>query len=220
MIASEKILEMRFALSTDGMYPFGNFSTTHNTCPVNLSIYNLPPWLCMKQKYIMLALLIQGPRQPDNGIDVYFAPLVEELKLLWIEGVQIYDAHLKENFTLRCMLFITINDYPAYGNTSGQAIKGANACVQCLDKTSSYYLHAWKKMVDMQHRRFLPKCHPYRFMKKKFDNTIETSAPPILKGKQSYDQLKHLKFVYGKGFKPKGRRRCKVKDKEKEGKEK
>ena len=150
---------VRFALSTDGMNPFGNFSTTHSTWPVNLSIYNLPPWLCMKRKYIMLAILIQCPRKPGNDIDVYFAPLVEELKLLWIEGVQIYDAHLEENFTLRCMLFITINDYPAYGNTSGQAIKGANACVQCLDKIASYYLHAWKKMVYMRHRRFLPKYH-------------------------------------------------------------
>jgi hypothetical protein len=83
----------------------------------------------MKRKYIMLALLIQGPKQPGKDIDVYFAPLVEDLKLLWTKGVQIYDAHLKENFTLRCMLFITINDYPAYGNSSAQATKGTNACV-------------------------------------------------------------------------------------------
>ena len=120
---------VRFALSTDGMNPFGNYSTTHSTWPVNLSIYNLPPWLCMKRKYIMLALLIQGPKQPGNDIDVYFAPLVEDLKLLWIEGVKIYDALLQTDFTLRCMLFITINDCPAYGNSSGQTIKGGNACV-------------------------------------------------------------------------------------------
>ena len=29
---------VRFALSTDGMNPFDNFSTNHNTWPVNLSI--------------------------------------------------------------------------------------------------------------------------------------------------------------------------------------
>ena len=98
-------------------------------------------------------------------------------------------------------MFLTIIDYPAYGNCSGQVVKGDNACVQCLDKTASYYLHAWKKMVYMWHWRWLPKRHPYRFMEKKFDNTIEKdSAPPILKGKQVYDQLKHLKVVYGKGF--------------------
>jgi hypothetical protein len=77
----------------------------------------------------MLALLIQGTKQPGKDIDVYFAPLVEDLKLLWTKGVQIYDAHLKENFTLRCMLFITINDYPSYGNSFAQSTKGTNACV-------------------------------------------------------------------------------------------
>ena len=59
---------IRFALSTDGMNPFGNMSTTRSTWPVNLSIYNLPPWLCMKRRHIMLAILIDGPKQPGNGI--------------------------------------------------------------------------------------------------------------------------------------------------------
>jgi hypothetical protein len=124
-----------------------------------------------------------GPKQPGNDIDVYFAPLVKDLKLLWTEGVEIYDAHLKENFTLRCILFININDYPAYGNSSGKAIKGTNACVQCLDKTTSLYFHECKKMVYMLHRRFLPKCHRCRILKKSLDNTHEKYlAPPILKG--------------------------------------
>jgi hypothetical protein len=30
-----------------------------------------------------------GPRQLGNSIDVYFAYLVEDLKLLWIHGVKI-----------------------------------------------------------------------------------------------------------------------------------
>ena len=44
-----------------------------------LVIYNLPPWLCMKRKYMMLSLLISGPKQPRNDIDIYLAPFVEEL---------------------------------------------------------------------------------------------------------------------------------------------
>ena len=40
---------LRFALSTDGMNPFGKQSTSHSTWPVTLCIYNLPSWLCMKQ---------------------------------------------------------------------------------------------------------------------------------------------------------------------------
>lgn len=37
---------VRFALSTDGMNPFGERNSTHSTCPVILTIYNLSMWLC------------------------------------------------------------------------------------------------------------------------------------------------------------------------------
>ena len=70
---------LRFALSTDGMNPFGEQSSSHSTWLVTLCIYNLPPWLCMKRKFIMMSVLIQGPKQPGNDIDVYLRPLVEEL---------------------------------------------------------------------------------------------------------------------------------------------
>ena len=33
----------------------------------------------MKRKFIMMPVLIQGPKQPGNDIDVYLRPLVEEL---------------------------------------------------------------------------------------------------------------------------------------------
>jgi hypothetical protein len=45
LIASTKSREekrtIRFALSTDGMNPFGERSSTHNTWPVLMTIYNL-----------------------------------------------------------------------------------------------------------------------------------------------------------------------------------
>ena len=43
---------VRFALSTDGMIPFGDLSSSHSTWPVILTIYNLPPYLCQKCKYL------------------------------------------------------------------------------------------------------------------------------------------------------------------------
>ena len=79
-------------LYTDGINPHGDLSSKYNTWHVLLVIYNLPSWLCMKRKYIMLSLLISGPKQPGNDIDVYLAPLVEDLKLLWDEGVSVFDA--------------------------------------------------------------------------------------------------------------------------------
>jgi len=92
---------LRFALSTDGMNPFREQSSSHSTWPVTLCIYNLPPWLCMKWKFIMMSVLIQGPKQPSNDIDVYLRPLVEELQLLWSKpGVHVWDKYKQEHFDL------------------------------------------------------------------------------------------------------------------------
>ena len=110
---------IRFALSTDGMNPFGSMSSRHSTWPVLLTMYNLPPWLCMKRKYIMMSILIEGPKQPGNDIDVYFQLLVDDLQTLWNTGVQVWDADKREYFTLRAMLLCTIQDLPALGNPSG-----------------------------------------------------------------------------------------------------
>ena len=138
---SDDARNLRFGLSTDGFNPFGEQSSSHSTWPVTLCIYNLPPWLCMKRKFIMMPVLIQGPKQPGNDIDVYLRPLVEELLQLWREeGVRVWDEHKQEEFDLRALLFVTINDWPALSNISGQSNKGYNACTHCLDKTDSIYL--------------------------------------------------------------------------------
>jgi hypothetical protein len=85
---------LRFALSTDGFNHFGDQSSSHSTWPVTLCIYNLPPWLCMKRKFIMMPVLIQGLKQPSNDIDVYLRPLVEELQLLWSKPcVRVWDEY-------------------------------------------------------------------------------------------------------------------------------
>jgi hypothetical protein len=78
------------------MNPFLNIST-HSTWPIVLTILNLPPWLCNKQKYIIMSGLIPGPQQPGNDIDTYFRSLVEDLKELWSnDGVQVWDEHKRE----------------------------------------------------------------------------------------------------------------------------
>ena len=60
---------VRFALSTDRMNPFGDLSSTHSTWPVILTIYNLPPYLCQKRRYLLLTMIICGPKQPRNDIE-------------------------------------------------------------------------------------------------------------------------------------------------------
>jgi hypothetical protein len=44
----------------------------------------------MKRKFIMMPLLIPGPKQPAHDIDLYLKPLVDNLLLLWKEeGVRV-----------------------------------------------------------------------------------------------------------------------------------
>ena len=149
---------VRFALSTDGMNPFGERNSTHSTWLVILTIYNLPSWLCQKRKYTMLCGLIQGPKQPGIDIDVFLEPLMEDMAKLWNDGVKMTDSLTKKDFTLRGMILTTINDYPANFSLSGQ-IKGKKGCLSCLDATTSEYLDGSKKIVYTKYRRFLVEGH-------------------------------------------------------------
>ena len=118
------------------MNPFGNLSSNHNSWLVLLVIYNLPSTLCMKRKYMMFSMMISGPKQPRNDIDVYLKPLIEDLKLLWNERVDVFDTFKNESFQLHAMLFCNINYFPAYGNLSDYSVKGHRACPICEEKTS------------------------------------------------------------------------------------
>ena len=86
----------------------------------------------------MMPILILGPKQPENDIDVYLRSLVKELLFLWREeGVRMWDEYKQEDFNLRALLFVTINDWPALSNLSGQSNKGYRACIHCLEDTNS-----------------------------------------------------------------------------------
>ncbi|XP_075499222.1 uncharacterized protein LOC142537603 [Primulina tabacum] len=115
---------LRLAISADGINPHSLMSSAYSCWPVLIITYNLSPWLCMKRKFVMLSLLISGPRQPGNVIDVYLAPLIDDLKCLWDKGVEAYDAYREESFSLRSVLLWTINVFPAYGNMSECVVKG------------------------------------------------------------------------------------------------
>ena len=83
-----------FGLSIDGMNPFDQVRSNHSTWSVMLCIYNLPPWLCTKRSYIQIPLLIQGPRQPENDIDVFLEPVIDELVKMFEKFVEdIWDEY-------------------------------------------------------------------------------------------------------------------------------
>ncbi|CAL8120092.1 unnamed protein product [Prunus armeniaca] len=171
---------LRLALSSDGFNPHSSLSSRYSCWPVILVTYNLPPWLCMKRKFMMLTLLISGPKQPGNDIDVYLEPLIDDLKSLWDVIGGVYDAHNGEYFTLRAALMWTINDFPAYGNLSGCVVKGYKACPICGDDTPSHRLKNGHKICYIGHRKWLPINHPYRRQRAAFNGKPEYGTPPEL----------------------------------------
>ncbi|XP_073120554.1 uncharacterized protein [Henckelia pumila] len=190
---------LRLAISADGINPHSLMSSSYSCWPILMITYNLPPWLCMKRKFVMLTLLISGPRQPGNDIDVYLAPLVDDLKCLWDKGVEACDAYRQESFSLRAVLLWTINDFPAYGNISGCVVKGYYACPICAEKTYSTRLKNCRKMSYMGHRRFLPSNHPYRRQKKAFNGNQEfNTAPRPLSGHEVLERVERINYRMGK----------------------
>lgn len=190
---------VRLAMAVDGFNPFGDLSSTYSVWPVVLVTYNLPPWLCTKRNFCMLTLLIPGPKQPGNDIDVYLEPLVDELKELWDQGVWTYDAYSKTSFNMKAILMWVIHDFPAYGNMAGCTTKGYNACPICGRNTESEYLSCSRKCVYMGHRRFLPQRHKFRSQKAPFNGKEEHRyAPPIVKVSDIFKETKGKEAIWGK----------------------
>ena len=148
----------------------------------------------------MLTMLISGPKQPGNDIDVFLARLIEDLKLLWEEGVECFDGYRNETFNLRATLLWTINDFPAYGNLSGYSVKGYKACPICGNDTCSERLKHGKKICYMGHRRFLPQAHQFRKQRKNFNGRPEhEKASQPLTGVQILESISDLHVEFGKG---------------------
>nr|GEV86445.1 hypothetical protein [Tanacetum cinerariifolium] len=143
---------VRLGLCIDGFTPFGMSSTSYSCWPVIVTTYNLPPWMCMKIPYMFLTIIIHGPHSPKKNIDVFLQPLIDELYVLWKDGVDSYDAFRERNFNLKAALMWTINDFPSYGMLSG-----------------------WST-----HRRFLGRIdHPFRRNKDSFTKgRVENDTPP------------------------------------------
>ncbi|GJU72891.1 putative transposon, En/Spm-like protein [Tanacetum coccineum] len=179
---------LRLGISADGV-DVNSGTRHHSVWPVLSVIYNLPPWLCMKRKFIMLSVLISG--YPGNDIDVFLEPLVDDLHTLFETGVDTYDASTKENFNLRAVVLWTINDYPALGTLCGCPYSGFKGCVVCGKDTHCVRLSASSKQSYAGHRRYLPYNHPFRRQKKAFNGQQEFQlAPNPLTGEQIYNETK------------------------------
>jgi hypothetical protein len=159
------------------MNPFGERTSTHSTCPVILMMYNLAIWLCQKRKYLLLSMLIQGPKHSGIDIDVFLEPLMQEMETVWKEGIDIVDGFTRQTVNLRAIIFVTIHDYQALFILSGQ-IKGRRGCTVCVDDTVSSFLERSRKLVYLGYRRFL--VEGYWYQSKKFYNLFDASLSYIL----------------------------------------
>ena len=111
-----------------------------------------------------------------------------------------WDEYKQENFDLRALLFVTINDWLALSNLSGQSNKGYQACTHCLDETDSLYLKNSWKVVYMGYRRFLPLKHPLRRKRIHFKGEMETRAKPMFRdGKRVFSMINDVHVMFGKG---------------------
>ena len=186
---------VHLGLCADGLNPHSQKRSTHSLMPVLLLNYNIPPWLTIKRFFIMMVLLIPGPEAVTaKCIDVYMAPLLEELRELWTVGVACYDAARwrgEAMFSLRAMLLWCVHDFPAYGMLAGTTNKGYCGCPICGPNTDARHSAALSKVVyGGRHRRWLPAHHPFRFDTSVF-STQEVDPAPV-----PMDASSHIRWAF------------------------
>jgi hypothetical protein len=154
--------------------------------------------LCHKRKYLMLSILIQGPKQASIDIDVFLKSLMEDMAKLWNEGVHMWDQYQQKYFTLKAIIFVCIHNAPE-GFTVSRQTKGKSGCPVCVDRTALIYLPSSRKLVFMRHLRFLERKHKYRKMKRHFDNTVKKdSALKRYTKKLLFEMVRNIQVVFGK----------------------
>jgi hypothetical protein len=150
----------------------------------------------------MMSGLIPRPQQPENDIDTYFSPMVEDLKELWYnDGVQVWDVHKREYFGLKAILFVTVSDSPAAHSLSQQGKKVGCGCPHCFRETDLQYLSESQKTLYMGHQHYIPMKHPFQSMNDQFNgNTEKRRPPPHLTGHEVYEMvsMSMLSLVSGK----------------------
>ena len=146
----------------------------------------------------MISLLILGPHQHGNSIDIYLEPLIKDLNYLWSSGELVYDALTRSSFTLRALLLWTIGDFPAYGNLAGCKVKGKMGCPLCGKNTDNMWLKYSRKHVYMCHINGLPPDHSFRGKKKWFDGKVEQGRRGrIVSGVEVSQHLRNFKNDFG-----------------------
>jgi hypothetical protein len=158
---------MCLGLCTNEFNPFRSFAAPYSCWPVILTIYNLPPGICMRPEFMFLSMVISGPSCPGQNIDVCLRPLIDELMQLWSSGALTYDISRKSNFVMRAALMWTINDFPAYEMVSCWSTHAKLAFPYYMENNKAFTLtNEGKTSFFDCHRHFLPLNHRYKKKRK------------------------------------------------------
>jgi len=129
----------------------------------------------------------------------YLSPLIEDLKLMWDQSVEVFDEFTNETIKMNAMLFCTINDFLTYGNLWRYNVKDHKGCPICEEDTTSPQLKHGRKTIYLRHRRFLKIHHPYQRLKKAFNGHQETGSPPTpLTSVEVYEKINNIDHTFGK----------------------
>jgi hypothetical protein len=179
---------------TNGFTPFRDNVASYSYWLMFDVPYNLPPSLCMMYEFMFLCLVIPGPDHPGPKINVMLRPLIGELKELW-NGVEAYDSHKKQKFTLRVVYLWSIHNFMTYGIFAGWSVHGRLTCPICGSDTDYFCLTAGGKISYFDcRRRWLPQKHPIRMQKDSFrkDTIIKKGPPKRLSGPETAENSSKL----------------------------
>jgi len=70
------------ALSIYGFNPFRTLSSNNIIWLMMLYLYNFPLQCCMNPTSFIMSMIIPRPKMPENNINVYLQPIVDELMKL------------------------------------------------------------------------------------------------------------------------------------------
>ena len=73
---------IKLGLCADSFTSNNQFSKSYSCWHVVVTLYNLPPEMCIKDLYLFLTCIILGPNNPKAKIDVYLHLLIDELNEL------------------------------------------------------------------------------------------------------------------------------------------
>jgi hypothetical protein len=158
---AQDVRNVFIGLATDGFTPFGDNVASYSYWNVFTIPYNLPP-LYMKYEFMFLCLIIPSPDHPGPILNVMLEPLIDELKELW-NGVEAYDSHRKQKFTLRAAYLWSVRNFMAYDIFAGWSIHGRLTYSICRFDTVCFGLTTGEKTSYFNcHRCWLPLKHPFR----------------------------------------------------------